>query len=276
MRAKLDMGKAWNDATALLARNKDVVWIMAGVFFFLPTAIVGMMTPQTEPVPPPQGATPEQIISQMSEQFGSLYADIWWVMILSGIAQAIGVLALLTLLTDRARPTVGEALRTGAIGVVSYITAQLLFFIGLSVVLGIVVGGGFAANMALGAILIIPALILLVYASIKISLLAPVIAIERQLNPIAALVRSWKLTKGNSLMIFAFYVLLFLVIFVISLIAGLVLSLFAALGDSVGSIVLSLGQGLITMAYTSVIVAVMASIYYQLSGEVRGVADAFK
>ena len=276
MRAKLDMGKAWNDATALLSRNKDVVWIMAGVFFFLPTAIVGMFAPQAEPAPPPTGATPEQIISLMSEQLSTQYAQVWWIMILAGIAQAIGVLAMLTLLTDRGRPTVGEAVKTGAVGVVSYLVAQIIFFLGLALVLGIVLGGGFAANMALGAVLIVPAMILLVYASIKISLLAPVIAIEKQLNPLAALSRSWQLTKGNSLMIFAFYILLFLVIFVISLIAGLLLNLFAAMGDSVGTIVLALGQGLITMAYTSVIVAVMASIYYQLSGNIGSASDVFE
>ncbi len=276
MRAKLDMGKAWNDATALLARNKDVVWVMAGMFFFLPTAIVGMVTPQSEPVPPPQNASPEQVIDQMGAQLSAVYADVWWIMILGGIVQAIGVLALLTLLTDRGRPTVGEALKTGAVGVLSYIGAEVLFYFGLAAIIGIVVGGGFAANAAIGGILVIPALIFLIYASIKISLLAPVIAIEKQRNPIAAISRSWKLTKGNSLRIFAFYVLLLVVIVVLSLIAGLVLGLFAAIGKSVGTIILVLGQALISMAYTTVLVAVMASIYYQLSGETRGAAEVFE
>ena len=62
----------------------------------------------------------------------------------------------------------------------------------------------------------------------------------------------------------------------VTLIASLLLGLIAAFGDSVSTIVMSLGEGLISMAYTSVIVAVMASIYYQLSGDVTSAADVFE
>ena len=276
MRAKLDMGKAWNDAMALLLGNKDVVWIVAGVFFFLPTVMFGMLVPQTDPVPPPPGADPEIVFQQMLEQMSALYADIWWIMILTGIVQAMGVLGLLTLLTDRGRPTVGEALKTGAAGVMSYIAGQILFVLGLALVVVIVIGGAAQLNAAVAGILAIPALIFVIYVSIKVSLLAPVIAMEKNLNPVTALVRSWKLTKGNSLRIFAFFLLIGIVILVLSVIAGLLLGLTAGVGDGIGNIVLSLGNGLISMAYTSVLVAVLASIYYQLSGDVRSASEVFE
>lgn len=276
MRVKLDMGKAWNDAMALLSGNKDVVWIVAGVFFFLPTVLFGMLVPQADPTPPPPGADPEIVFQQVMAEMSALYADIWWIMVLTGIVQAMGVLGLLTLLTDRGRPTVGEALQTGAAGVVSYIAGQILFVLGLALVVLLVVGGAALINAAVGAIMVIPALILVVYVSIKVSLLAPVIAIEKNLNPVTALVRSWKLTKGNSLLIFAFFLLIGIVILVLSVIAGLLLNLTAGLGDSVGNIVLALGNGLISMAYTSVLVAVLAAIYYQLSGDIRSASDVFE
>ena len=216
------------------------------------------------------------VLQQTLEQMTALYADIWWIMVLTGIIQAMGVLGLLTLLTDRGRPTVGEALKTGAAGVTSYIAGQILFVLGLALVVVIVIGGAAQLNAALAGILAIPALILAVYVSIKVSLLAPVIAIEKNLNPVTALVRSWTLTKGNSLRIFAFFLLIGIVILVLSVIAGLLLGLTAGVGDGIGNIVLSLGNGLISMAYTSVLVAVLASIYYQLSGDIRSASEVFE
>ena len=44
------------------------------------------------------------------------------------------------------------------------------------------------------------------------------------MNPIAALGRSWRLTKGNSLMLFLFYVLLVLAILVVSFVVTMLMS----------------------------------------------------
>ena len=62
-------------------------------------------------------------------------------------------------------------------------------------------------------------------------------------NPITALGRSWRLTKGNSFRLFLFYLLLVAVFTVLSMIATLVFGLVFALG---GEHVALIGQALIS------------------------------
>src|SRR3546814_15058160 len=67
----------------------------------------------------------------------ALYADNWWAFLFVAVAQIIGTIALLVLLGDNTRPTVGEALQRGARGFPSYLGAQLLFAVGLGLLIGI-------------------------------------------------------------------------------------------------------------------------------------------
>ncbi len=269
---KLDLGAAWNSAVALMSANKDVILVVAGVFFFLPNAIFTMVIPEV--AEPSSSANPddiEMVYAQAAEQLSAHFSSYWWTYLLLGVVQTIGVLGLLTLLTDRARPTVGEALQAGAAGLLPYFAAQ----IGVYGIFAAVFAIGFLISPAVGALLALPLLIAFLYVSIKVSLLTPVIAIERERNPLAAIKRSWQLTKGNSFRILAFFLLLMIVLIVITLIAGLLFSLFAALGDSVGGIVIALGNGLISMFTTTVSLTVLAAIYYQLSGDTGGAAEVF-
>lgn len=272
---KLDMGKAWSDATALIGANRDVILIVAGVFVFLPNAVLAMFMPQSEELAAMQAsgnADPQEVLAQMTAYYG----EIWWMFVLLGIVQAVGVLGLLTLLTDRSRPTVGEALGFGAKGLLPYIVAQILLSLGIVALGFALVMAGAAIHVGLAAVLGLVAVTLAIYLWIKFSLLSPVIAIEKQMNPVEALRRSWQLTKGNSLRLFAFYLLLFLVLIVLTLVAGIVFAMFALAGQQVGEIVGALGGSLLNMITVVVMLAVLAAIHRQLSGGAATQAEVFE
>lgn len=251
---KLDMGRAWNEATALISTNKDVIGIVAGVFFFLPYLAITLLMPE---VAQPQ-VDPENFEAAM-EAIQAVYAQNWWVLLLSFVLQMVGMLALFALLTDKARPTVGEALKRGTIGFPSYLAAQLIA--------AIVIGALVALIVVISPFLLFIAIPLIFYAMIKLSLIGPVIGIEQVLNPVTALKRSWQLTKGNSLRIFFFFVLLFLVFLVISVLITLIAGvMFAAIGGEIELIGNGLVGSLVNAVFVVIYLAVLAGIHQQLSG----------
>ena len=126
--------------------------------------------------------------------------------------------------------------------------------------------------MAVGvtALTVIPAIaifVAFVYIAIKLSLLAPVIAIEKVYNPLAALMRSWRLTKGNSLRIFAFLALLIIAVVVVSMVLGLIVGLvFGLAGGEVARIGGGLFNSLLNAVYVVLMLGVLAAIHRQLAG----------
>ena len=153
-------------------------------------------------------------------------------------------------------------------GVTARITVPLvviaLFIVVL--VLGAISGAlGLPAVAIVLAVLAVPALI---YVAIKLSLMSPVIAIEKLMNPVAIIRRSWRLTKGNSLRLLLFYFLLTLVYLVIGIVAGGIIGVAAALlgQGSAYEIVNGISSGLIGAAATMVFTVVLAAIHRQLAG----------
>ncbi len=267
MGEKLDLERAWNEATALLSANRDVVLIVAAVFFFLPNVISTLILPSQDALIMQMEALgdqpdPEEIFAL----FGDYFAGSWWIYLVFGLVQAAGVLGLLALLTDRSRPTVGEALAFGGKALIPYIIALILQFLAMTLVPILLIALGAAINPGIAALLGIVGIVLMIYIWVKFLLLSPVIAIERVMNPIKALARSWRLTKGNSLRLFALYMLLIIAVLVLSLVAGLVFALFGVLGETVGLLAAAIGGGLISMGYTTVMLAVLAAVHRQLSG----------
>lgn len=260
---KLDMGQAWNRATELVSANKDVVGIVAGVFFFLPLFALSVLVPESTS---PPAADPEDFDAVMAA-LAAVYQTYWWAFLLIMALQMVGTLALYALLTDRARPTVGEALARGAKGFPSFIAASLLS--GIAAIATGALPFSFAAALQMPAIAALGLISLPValYIVIKFALAGPVIGIEQTLNPLTALSRSWQLTKGNSLRLFAFFALLTIVYFVINLlvtaIAGVI---FAALGPQVALIGNALVANLIGAIVTTLYVAILVGVYNQFAG----------
>lgn len=269
---KLDMGRAWTQATSLMGLNRDTIGAIAGLFFFLPAMASALLVPELANPPQPAApadADPQLVMQAMMDQMSAVYARYWPLLVALLAVQFIGSMALFALLTGRSQPTVGQALATGAKSLPSYIAAQLILVIGASLVIGIPMGVVSAlGGPAVAVLAVFVALIAIVYVIVRVSLVAPVIAIEGQRNPLTALVRSWQLTKGNTLRIVVFLALLILVIGIIStLVSGIIALVLAALGDSVATIGGGVINALINALLTTIFVVVTVAIYRQLSGD---------
>jgi hypothetical protein len=258
---KFDMSEAWREATAMIAANREVLLVVAGIFFFLPTLLLGLTMPDFRGL---VSTDTEVAQAQMLE----FYTGYWWLFVLTMIASMVGYLALLALLRDHSRPTVGQAMRTGLAGVFPAIGAYLAFFVvAFALVLAAMVIAGLSGSPAVAVLLGLACMIALVYLGIKFSLAAPVIAIEKIYNPFTVLARSWWLTRGNSFRLFLFFLLIVIVYFVLSMVGGiLTAALLFALGEAAYMMISGLLSALISAALAVVVVAVLASAHRQLSG----------
>jgi hypothetical protein len=259
---KFDSNLAWKQASSSIGANREVLLALSGVFFLLPSLAFALLLPQ--PAAAAGQSEAQQLAAMRSYLTGALPF-----FIPMALVQAAGTLAMLTLFTDKSRPTVGQAIRLGLAGILTYIAAQLVLAVGIGVLGGVALTLGAVTGVPVVAVLAVAAVVLFaIYAWIKTSLVAPIVSVERERNPFAALRRSWRLTKGNSLRIGLFYALLFIAFFVvlgvIAMIVGLVL---AALGGAeavrIGDAIVSSTLGAVMTLY---LVAVMAAVHRQLAG----------
>jgi len=267
---KFSMSEAWRDATAMMSANREVLLIVAGIFFLLPSLVLALTMPGLQET---MLADPENAQAMMIE----LYAGFWWLLLLVVLAQIVGYLALLTLLRDTRRPTVGEALKAGLAALLPAIGFYVIVFVA-AVVVGVAV---VALTVAVPALLIvaIPVMVIaMLYIAVKLMLVLPVIAIDKVSNPLSAIARSWRLTKGNSLRLFLFFLLLLIVYIVISIVIGMIVAaLGLALGADTALLVNGIISGVLGAALTVVLVAVIAAIHRQLSGpSAAAVSETFE
>lgn len=271
---KISMERAWDRALTLLKGNKDVLAILAGLFFFLPGfAGVFFMGPEPQIT---QTMSPQQALPLLERYFMSILPYV----AVASLVNAVGSLAMLVLFTDRARPTVGEALKRALMGVLIYIAATLIVGMALSLLALLLVVAPAQAGAPAVSLLTFPLLMALtVYALVKVSLVPAVIVAEHTANPLAAIRRSWRMTKGNSLRLLAFYVLLAIPYLIIAALAG---GLFGMIGTLVGG---QQGQLFVGGAASALVGAlggalaagITAALYEQLSGSSeRGNAATFE
>lgn len=256
---KFSMSAAWNEATVMMSANREVLLVVAGIFFLLPSLAISLAIPDLQET---MMADPENASAAVIE----IYMSWWWLVILSALAQIVGSLAMLALLRDTSRPTVGEALRAGVAGLLPAIGVYLLVLLGFGLA-ALAISLIVAASPPLGVVATLVTLIAAIYVMVKLTLTTAVIAIEKESNPVSAIRRSWRLTKGNSLRLFLFIVLLALVYTVISIIAGLVLALVFSLASTSTALLLNgVVSGLLGAAFAVVFVAVIAAVHRQLAG----------
>jgi len=277
---KLDMGHAWTQATAMIGANRETIGAIAGLFFFLPSLALALLAPElVNPPPPAPGGDPQLAAQAMFNQMALTYSANWPVLLGLSVVQFIGSLSLLALLTDRARPTVREALVKGISSILPYLAAQLLSGIAVALVIGVPLGilavnAPPAVTVLAGFALVLAA----VYLFIKFALVAPVIVIDGIRNPVAALARSWRLTKGNSFRIALFIVLLGLTIGIIATLVTAVVGLvFGAFGGTIAEIGNGLMSALVNAAVGVVFLVVIAAIHRQLTdGSAEALAATFE
>ncbi len=271
---KLDLGKAWTDTANMLGANWVTVSTIAGLFLFLPYFAMALLAPETiTPEQPdiPAGADPEVVFEIMQESMIQMYSDSWPIIVSVSLVQFFGTLSLIALLTDRRQPTVAEALMTGLKSIPIYIATLILMAVIGGVVIGVPLSlGATFLPPAVTVLLVLVGAVAILYMVIKFTLVLPVIAIEEEFNPLKALSRSWRLTKGNSLRILAFLALLFLLVGIISALVQSVLGVvFAALGGTIEAI----GNGFITALANGIVGALFAGIYAAIHRQLSGPSD---
>ncbi len=267
---RFDSNLAWKDASSAIRTNREVVFALAGVFFLIPNLALAMLFPAPEPA---AGMDSEAMLAVISDY----YVSVLPVLVPTFLFQAAGTLALLTLLTDRSRPTVGEAIGSSVKGIVPYVLAQFILGIGIGLVGGAVVGLASATGLAALAIVgLIAVGVVAIYALIKTSLVGPVIAVDGERNPVAALKRSWLLTKGNSARIGVFYLLVFVAFFIVISVLVAVIGIVASLvggshaGEVTGAVLSSALNAVVALYF----VAIVAAVHRQLAGpSASGVFD---
>lgn len=261
MTMKFDSSRAWQDAIAALSANRDMVLALAGVFFVLPWLAFMLLVP--EPALKQGMAAPAMMAAMQA-----FMRDVAPCLLALMLVETCGVLAVLTLCTDRSRPTVGEAIRRGAIGVLPYIGAMLIFVVGFMVVVGVAGVVLAQAGSAGGALLLAVTIGFYVYGQVRMVLAAPVIAIERCHQPWRIVRRSWQLTRGHVGRVVLFLVLLILASQVVMGVVGMIVG-------SVGTLVAGAETGHIAEAVVSaamlglfqlLMTAIMAAIHAQLAG----------
>lgn len=273
---KFDMSAAWNEATRLLSANRQVLLVVAGVFFFLPSVVYTLVfNSQMAGIEAAQSGDPD--FGALFQAMLRLFREYWWVMLLTTLVQWLGALSLIALLADRGRPTVGEAIRTGGKLLLPYIGAQLLFacLTGLLILLPVAIGS--RGSVVAGSFVGLLAAVVWVYLFVKFLLVAPVVVVERQTNPVAALGRSWRLTKGNSLRLFAFVFLLAVAFIVVASVAGIVSGLLLALaGAEVALVGDAIVSGAVEAAFSVLFLAALVAILRQLVGKApESVSETF-
>jgi hypothetical protein len=267
---KLDMGKAWTQATALIGANKDTISAIAGLFLFLPSLAATLLLPEASTTVPVSGQSsdPAVAMQQALEGIRALYLENWPLLLAVTVAGFVGSLSLLALLTDRGNPTVGEALGKGIRAIPSYIAAQILSALAAGLVIGLPLGLLSAlAPPAVVAFAALALVVLAIYLVIKFSLIAPVIAIDEVRNPFTAIGRSWQLTKGNSARILVFMFLLFVVVVIIgALVQGILTLILSAVGGEVARIGTGVVGALVNTVMSVILFVVLAAIHRQLGG----------
>lgn len=259
---KFDSNRAWKEASEAIAANRDVLFAIAGVFILIPTLAFSLLFPQPQPA---AGADPDAIMAQMQAFY--LSALPWLLPV--AVVQGAGTMALLTLFTDRSRPTVGEAIRRGFASILPYLLAQLLLGIGVGVIGGVLLAVAALTGVnALVAVVLIAIGIGAIYAAVKTSLSSAVIAVEGERNPVSALRRSWQLTRGNSGRIAVFYLLVAIafvvVMMVVMALVGMLLALL--LDGETATAVSTVFSSFISTAMTVYFVGIIAAVHRQLAG----------
>ena len=293
---RFDGNLAWQQAVRLFSANKELLLVLAGVFFFLPglASAFFLSDMQVQMVRDLNGVDshdPRAMINAV----GALYAKIGPYMVLLTLAQMAGMMAMMALLTDAARPTVGQAIALGlrrlptvlgvaALFVLGYLVAAMVFGLVLGVLaIGVAAIGGGAGSVAMVVLVALGMgafMGFIIVAVTRLSVTLPVIVIEQVRHPWRALVRSWTSTKGSTAPLLGFYLVLMVAYVVIALLVYMVLTAMVALGADHGSKAYYMASGVISGLIGGVMsvlaTCIVCAVHGQLTGQGReGMRETF-
>ena len=272
---RFDSNRAWTEAVASVGAHRAVIWPVAGVFFLLPGLLWVWFFSDIQQEMMAAMGNPATARGAMR----GMFVQIMPYMLVLMVIQAVGNMSLMGLFTDRSRPTVGQVIINAVRSLPTVVGAALLIFlaymvIGLVAVLIIGVIIAVTKVKAIAVVLAIAAMVALFWALTRLSLLLPVIVIDRVGNPVTALTRAWRLTKGSAGSLFLFYFLLLVAYLVIAMVVQMALGLLLGMGvmgagrAMSGGPLIALGMvsGIIGTAAAVMLNAVLAAVHRQLAG----------
>src|SRR5687767_8594467 len=101
---KLSYNGVWDRTLAMLGAHAPLIGAIAGVFIFLPSLLLGYFFP----VPRGDSTDPEANVELLSIYLSTT----WYWQLVALVATMVGILAILILVLDHTRPTVGSAIAT--------------------------------------------------------------------------------------------------------------------------------------------------------------------
>ncbi|MGB3712220.1 MAG: hypothetical protein WA985_11070 [Erythrobacter sp.] len=266
-----NMNATWARAVELIRDNLSLLAVLSGVFLLLPALAIYLLLPDFGIM-----MTPGVDDAQMEAWLRENAAAVTGLGLFALFMNFTGYGAMIALM-GRRRPTVGEAIRQGIRIVPSTIAAMLLTIIvyviaGIAIVTPITLLATLSGMAGLAIIGVLVAFVLIIWLISRLSLTMPVLVIERTLNPVKALVRSFRLTKPKQWPITLFWVVLFAVYTVISLLVTGLFGVVAALAGTgtAATAIMGLANGAMSMAVGTLICAIAVAMYGQLAGPGAG------
>ncbi|GMN03850.1 hypothetical protein MTsPCn3_25810 [Erythrobacter sp. MTPC3] len=261
------MSTTWARAIELVRDNFGLLAVIAGIFLLLPTVTLYLLVPDLQALMEP-GADPDMVTARMAEMAGPLITY----GLISMVFSFAGYGAMVALMGDD-RPTVGQAIKTGLKIVPSAFGILILFilcyFIAAMIVaipIGVIASLSGMASLAIIAAVLILAVVIYLLARMSMSL--PVLVFENTLNPIKAVLGSFKMTGPKQWSILLFWGILLAAYMVIALLITSIFSLIAAIaGDSTAAmLILGLTNGALGMIVGMIVSGLAVAMYGQLAG----------
>ena len=260
---KLSYNAVWDRTLALLGAHAPLIGAIAGVFIFLPSLLVGYFYP----VPQGDASDPEANV----ELLGTYFASTWHWQLLALLVTVVGILAILILVLDRSRPTVGAAIASATklmpfYLLASFIVAVVVFLAAILAVLpfALLAATGITVFNLLGSV---AAIVLFGYCWGRVSIIAAVAGLEKP-TPLGMIKRTLELTRGHGWSILGLVLLILLAggiasLAVVFVIGGL---LHLLLGAELAEFLVLIVGGAINSALAALLVVTTGSIYTELSG----------
>ena len=262
-----DMNEIWSRAVELVKENFQLLAIVSAVFLLLPSVTIYLLLPSMQTLADP-AADPDVVAAQLQANLGPIITF----GVISMLVQFAGYGAMIALMSGK-RPTVGEAITTGVKITLStlavFIIFMLLYFIGAMIaIVPFSLLGAAIGSPALAVIGVLPALLVTVFVAGRMSMSMPVMVLEKTLNPITAVMRSFKLTHRRQWLIMIFWAVLGLCYIVIALLVSGVFGVVAALAGSgtVSALILGITNGLMGMVIGMLMCGIGVAMHGQLSG----------
>jgi hypothetical protein len=240
---KFSYDQAWQDGVALARAHGSLLLAITGVFLLLPQFAQGLFFP-----PPEIRGFDQSAIEALSVYF----QDNWIALFLLNLPVALGQAAILSLLLDPEKPTVGQALSISA--------TLLLSIIVLNLILNLMIFGGILMFIVPG-----------IYLIGRLSVAASAQMAERISNPIVAVQRSMRLTDKNGFEIAGIIILIVVVGYIIAVAIGAVIGILLTLMVPMvaANASTALLQAILASLTMLVLTILSAAIYVQCAADVK-------